>query len=320
MHVATASNRSYLPWCATALLSCIRATGDVAFHVHLLRDRDVTASDEARLRDMVERLGASIEFHPVDYERLAPLPPSVEAHGGAISCARLVLAETLADVDVCLYLDADTLTVSSLAPLASLPVSDAPLAAVRNVVEPAMRRRLRDLGFSDPLRYLNSGVLVMNLEYLRRHDASTELLSYVRAYADSLLWVDQDALNAVFEGAWHELHPKWNAQNSFWNWSGWAAETVGADRLAEATTEPAILHFEGPLLAKPWHYLSNHVYRHEYRAALAATPWGVSPLEDRTVATRVLARLSWERRISAYLRLLELRRKRAAIAAAVRRG
>jgi lipopolysaccharide biosynthesis glycosyltransferase len=321
LHLATATNRAYLPWCATALLSAVRTTvTDAAVNVHLIRDDDVSAADERLLRDMVESLGAEIDFHPVDYDRLATLPPSVAAHGGAVSCARLILAETLSDVDVCVYLDADTLTVDSLAPMASLPAPDVPLAAVLNVVAPYMRRRLHDLGLTEPLRYLNSGVLVMNLDLLRRHGAAEELLSYVRTNADSLLWVDQDALNAVFAGAWHELHPRWNAQNSFWNWSGWAAETLGADRLAEATSDPGILHFEGPTLAKPWHYLSGHVYRHDFRAALSATPWSGLPLEDRTLATRLLVHLPWERRLSAYLRLIEVRRKRdAVVSAALRR-
>jgi lipopolysaccharide biosynthesis glycosyltransferase len=173
-----------------------------------------------------------------------------------------------------------------------------------------MQHRLHDvLGFARPLRYLNSGVLVMNLDHMRRHDAGDELLSYIRTHAASLLWVDQDALNAVFAGSWLELHPRWNAQNSFWNWAGLAEETFGRELLAEATTDPGILHFEGPHLAKPWHYLSNHAYRRQYRAALASTPWGAIPLEDRTIATRLIGRLPWNPRVRAYLRLLDYRRK-----------
>lgn len=260
---------------------------------------------------MVEDLGTAIDFHDVDYERLAGLPPSVAQHGGPISCARLILAETIPDVDRCVYIDADTLTVSSLSALGTMPLDDAPVGAVLNVVEPSMRESLHDLGFAKPLRYLNSGVLLMNLDYLRRHDAADELLTYMRERVDSLIWGDQGALNAVFAGAWLELHPRWNTQNSYWHWHDWAVETFGQDRLAEATSDPAILHFEGPLLAKPWHYLSNHGYRHDYRATLAATPWGPLPLEDRTLATRLMAWLPWKQRVAAYLRLLEFRRKHA---------
>jgi lipopolysaccharide biosynthesis glycosyltransferase len=259
---------------------------------------------------MIEAEGAGIDFHPLELARLSELPEAaVAVHGGPISCARLVVAELLPEVDRCLYLDADTLTVSSLEPLLSVDLEGAPLAAVRNVVAPPMRPRLEAFDLDDPLRYLNSGILLMNLEYLRRHRGSDALLGFIRERADTLLWVDQDALNSVFAGQWVELHPRWNAQNSFWRWRAWSEETFGASRLREALERPAIIHFEGPSLSKPWHYLSAHAYRHEYRAVLATTPWGEVELEDRTPVTRALRLLPWTLRLRAYLRLIQLREK-----------
>jgi len=281
---------------------------DLCFHV--IMDDDVPSSDMDRLREVVQHEGAELEVHSIDRRRLTNLPVSVTAHGGAISCVRLVLPDLLPEVERCLYIDADTLTKSSLAPLDQVDLSGVPVAAVRNVVEPAMRPRLAEFGVADPLRYLNSGVLLMNLDRMRRSGAVTQLLSYVDKHGDSLLWVDQDALNAVFDGQWVELHPRWNAQNSFWNWVAWAEETFGVEPLAQAKRAPAILHFEGPLLAKPWHFLSNHAYRQDYRDTLRATPWGDVRLEDDTVGTRLIAWLPWETRIAAYTRLLEWRRAR----------
>lgn len=307
LHVATAINHAYLPWYATALLSCIRSSPEVEVRVELIYDSDVTAADMDRLAAMLAEVGVSLRTHPLDTGRLTELPDAVAAHGGSISCARLIVADLLTDVDRCLYLDADTLTVSTLAPLVSVDLDGVPLAAVRNVVQPSMRPRLATLGVADPLRYLNSGVLLMNLDNLRRNDGVGALLEFIRNRSEDLLWVDQDALNAVFDGQWLELHPRWNAQNSFWRWHAWSAETLGAESLQETLDDPAILHFEGPSLAKPWHYLSAHDYRHQYRAVLADTPWRDLELEDRTVVTRLLARLPWDSRLRGYIRLTRVR-------------
>jgi lipopolysaccharide biosynthesis glycosyltransferase len=164
------------------------------------------------------------------------------------------------------------------------------------------------------MRYLNSGVLLMNLEHLRRNDGVGALVEFVQERASDLLWVDQDALNVVFDGQWLELHPRWNAQNSFFRWTAWSEEAIGATRLRETVEDPAILHFEGPALAKPWHYLCAHDYRHRYRDMFATTPWAGIALEDRTVVTRLLARLPWESRLPAYVKLTQAReaRRRAA--------
>lgn len=307
LHIATAINQAYLPWYATALLSALRCSPEVDARIELIYDADVTAADRDRLAGMLAGVGATLRCHPLDQGRLSGLPDAVAAHGGPISCARLVVAELLPDVDRCLYLDADTLTVSTLAPLCTIDIDDVPLAAVRNVVQPGMRQRLRSIGVTDPMRYLNSGVLLMNLDHLRRHDGVGSLLDFVHEHASELLWVDQDALNVVFDGQWLDLHPRWNAQNSFFKWTAWSEEAVGPVLLQETLVDPAILHFEGPSMSKPWHYLSEHAYRDQYRATLADTPWRGTPLEDRTAATRLLAKLPWRVRVPAYLKLRDAR-------------
>src|SRR5207253_2718503 len=79
-----------------------------------------------------------------------------------------------------------------------------------------------------------------------------------------LVWPDQDACNVALEGRWLALHPRWNAQNSLWTWGDLARGVFGVDVVEEATTAPAILHFEGPSLSKPWHALCRHPWRDEY--------------------------------------------------------
>lgn len=308
-HLALATDAAYLPWCATAIRSAVRATGERPLVVHLLHTADVGGPDRDRLRRMVEDDGATLHLLAVEQLPLDRLPPAVQAHGGAVSCARLLLPEVLPQVDRLVYLDADTLTRTSLDELWTTSLDGAALGAVRNVVEPAMRERLTRLGVVDPSRYLNSGVLVMDLHRMREQGSAEALLQCVRDRGAELLWVDQDALNLVLGDAWCELHPRWNAQNSFWDWPVWAQEVLGPAALNEATDQPAVLHFEGPLLCKPWHQLCRHVHTGDYREALASTPWVGQPLTDRTAATRVIGCLPPDRRTDAYLGLLRWRRR-----------
>jgi len=305
--VATATNRSYLPWCATALRSCVRATPDRPLTVHLIIDTDVSIAAQRQLSDMLAQFGAYLDVLPLRPGMLGDLPPAVDAHGGEVSCARFLLPDLLPDVDRLIYLDADTLTRSSLAQLWATPLEGKQLAAVCNVVEPAQRTRLLALGVRDPKRYLNSGVLLMDLALMRRRASVPSLLGFIQAEGSRLLWVDQDTLNIVLQDDWQELAPRWNAQNSFWAWPTWASEIFELSELEQARQDPAILHFEGPNLAKPWHYLCRHPYTADYLQASAATPWGAPILEDCTWATRLIRRLPSERQLPLYLRLLAAR-------------
>lgn len=310
VHVALATDAAYLPWCATAVLSCLHATAGPVV-VHLLHAEDVPATALDRLRAMVEEAGGLLAPLPVADLDLGPLPSAVAAHGGAVSCARLLLPEALPHLDRVLYLDADTLVRRPLDGLWTADLGGHPVGAVRNVLAPDARDRLARLGLADTRRYLNSGVLVMDLARMRTAGTARALLACVRAHGDALLWVDQDALNLVLADDWQELHPRWNAQNSFWDWPSAAEEVLGAERVAEARADPAVLHFEGPWLCKPWHHLSHHVHVAAYRDVLAQTPWAGTPLVDRTLATRLIAQLPVERQVGAYLRLVRWRARTA---------
>lgn len=323
MHLALATDRAYLPWCATAVLSALEVNRPCEVQVHVLHLGDLLPSDVTRLESMVRERGATLDLHEIDPAVLSSLPSKGPKLGGLISWARVMLADALSDVDRVIYLDADVLVTGSMEDLWQQPLGDAALGAVANVVEPAMRSHVSSLGLPRGASYFNAGVLLIDLCWWREHDCGERLSDVALAGAGALPWFDQDALNVVFAGRWKPLAPRWNAQNSLWSWAPWAVEVFGWEAVHEATTAPAILHFEGPSLNKPWHYLCQHPWRGEYRSTAARTPWAGVPLEDRTPATVLIARLPPARRIPAYLGLqkvrLHIRRQSARLAARLNR-
>lgn len=308
IHLATATDRPYLPWCATAVLSSIRATTESCLF-HIIHADDVGADDRRELVRLAQGAGGDVEFIALPQADLAGLPAAVAAHGGAISCARFLLPRILADVDRLIYLDADTLTVDSLTPLWDIDMGNAPVAAVPNVVEPAMRTRISGIGLRDPLRYLNSGVLVLDLRRMRELDSATALLDRATQRSPQLLWVDQDALNLVFEDEWLALEPRWNVQNSLLYWRSSAEDVFEPAQVDAAIAAPAILHFEGPSLAKPWHYLSQHPYTAQYLGVLSETPWADAAPTGRTLFNRIIKPLSRERQVRAVIAHERARRR-----------
>jgi lipopolysaccharide biosynthesis glycosyltransferase len=272
--------RGYAAHSAAMLHSLLAANREHDVRVHYMPGPGITARDEGRLREMVEREGARIEFLRVPAERLAGLP--TRGFTREATWYRVLLPELLPDVERILYLDADLIVLDSLAPLWELDLAGSYVAAVTNVLEPVYAERPRELGIADGA-YFNAGVLLMNLDELRRDGCQEALVEYARANAERLVWRDQDALNVVLGERRLELHPRWNCMNSVVAFPH-AAAVLGADRVEEARRDPAIRHFEGPGDNKPWHLLCPWPGRELYREHRRATPWprvwpeGVTPL------------------------------------------
>jgi len=297
LSIAFVTDAGYVPWCATAVLSCVDAHPNQDLDLHVVHDGSVTDVDAERLAGLV-RGPATLTVHPVDPARVAHLPRL--SRFGSVVWLRFLLPELLPDHHRVTYLDADTFVADDLWSLATADLDGAPVGAVANVVPAPDWPRLAGLGFSDPADVLNSGVLVMDLARMRAEDTWGQIGDTVAAFADQIAWPDQDALNLVCAGRWARLHPRFNAQNSVFAWPEQAQGVFGASAVAEAVADPAVVHFEGPLLCKPWHALSTHPWRDRYRATLARTPWAGTPLDDDTRSVRLVGRLPERWHLPAY--------------------
>ncbi len=282
IHIAIATDDTYVPWAATLMRSVMDHQDDVAFHVL----GETSPGVVGRLRTWVEEAGAS--FHAYDVEQLVEGLPAFDRFS-RIVWSRFFLPRLLPGVDRILYLDADTFVVAPLDELWETDLGSCVLGAVANVLEPEMFGHARELGV-DPHRFLNSGVLLMDLEKLRAEDPVDRLRSFLERTDVNIVWPDQDALNVLYEGRWLPLHARWNAMYSLWIWRAWAAGVFGADVVDEATRSPAVVHFEGPTLAKPWHRLNTHPLRDAYLATVRRTPWP-NPRVEGTAADRLTSLL-----------------------------
>jgi lipopolysaccharide biosynthesis glycosyltransferase len=244
-----------------------------------------------RLRRRVEEwLGERVVFHHVPDDRVEGLPTADFTRKA--TWYRIFLPELLPGVERVLQLDSDLLATDSLAPLWELELGDHHVAAVSNVLEPEYRDHPAALGLPEGQAYFNAGVLLMNLEAMRRDGCSDALLAYGRRHQP--MWRDQDALNAVLGTHRLELHPRWNVMNIF-RFTDWAEAVFGAEAVEEARRDPGIRHFEGPDDNKPWHLMCERDGRELYFQHRRGTPWprvrreGVTP---RNVARKVRRRVS----------------------------
>jgi len=161
---------------------------------------------------------------------------------------RLLCMDYLPDsLERVLYLDCDVIINGSIKELYFTDMEGYMFAAADDYVEvigkasdsTIQQREIIDQYIPNTFKYVNSGVLLMNLEYLRRAVNTDEIIEMIEEFGDKLVWHDQDFINYVFYE--HILHVDYRLYNYFPVYWYWEELNPGM---------PAIIHFAG--FFKPW--------------------------------------------------------------------
>lgn len=278
LHVSCAAEGEYVIHSAAMLHSLLVCHPPDSVVIDYLHGPELTKRTRSQLEDMVVQSGGEVTFWEIPDKWCAGLP--TEGFTRKATWYRVFLPELLPDVSRVLYLDADVIVLDSVAPLWGVDMTAKLVAAVTNVLDPQSVDRPAALEMPSSQGYFNAGVMVLNLDLMRREESTRALCDYGRAHADGLAWRDQDALNVVLGGSRVALHPRWNCMNGILVFP-WSTEVLGAKAVAEAIENPAIRHFEGPGPYKPWHYLCQSEWRDVYRRHRRATPWPHVRVEGR---------------------------------------
>jgi lipopolysaccharide biosynthesis glycosyltransferase len=181
-----------------------------------LKVLDGGISDASRnvLSQFVARFQRSVrfEFVPIDESvfRGAPHGPG-RSH---MAYCRILLPDLL-DVPRLIYLDCDVLAFRDLSQLFDRELSDGKIvAAVPDSETLVLGDDCRTLAGAMNLppdgRYFNSGVMLMNLNGLRKENFTQKSLEFFAKWRGQYRFWDQSAINFLFHGQIEELPEHWN--------------------------------------------------------------------------------------------------------------
>lgn len=121
------------------------------------------------------------------------------------SIYKFYIPELLNNVNKVLYLDGDIIVTKDLKELYNLELNDNYIGAVTDSIGLSNKKYL-DGNYS----YINSGVMLMNLDLMRKDNLSSKLLDYRRNGFNKFM--DQDAFNFVLKNKIEILPFKYNTQ------------------------------------------------------------------------------------------------------------
>lgn len=195
MNILFTIDRGYLEHMEDCIRSFLRFPVAEGYDIYIMHS-DLRAEDEARLRECLSG-SARLHFVFVNLEKELEFP---ESSRYPIQIYYRIFASMLlpADLERILYLDADTLVINPLEELYQMEFDGKYILActhIRRVLNKINRVRL---GIREERPYINSGVMLMNLEELRKKQDFREVVNFVEEHKNVMTLPDQDIITGLY--------------------------------------------------------------------------------------------------------------------------
>jgi lipopolysaccharide biosynthesis glycosyltransferase len=244
-------NDQYVKHTVTTIYSILHSNQKNIFRFYIVCD-DLSQDSRSSFSRLSFRFKGrcSFEYCSVDTSLFSDIKLSID-YISIHTYYRFILADLLLKSNKVLYLDADTLVQGNLLELWETKLEDYYAAGVFDLYIDLIDYK-KEIGFSKDDLYVNAGVILFNLDAIRRDNISQKLLSAAKEFSGKVRFQDQDILNIIFKDKIKVVPDKFNF-------------TVGnmlKDK--ELINSAAILHYNGSI--KPWHEKKNGLgYKQYYK-------------------------------------------------------
>lgn len=236
-------------------------------------DNNISVDNKKKLKDISLKFNRRLIFIPFDKFCIG-LNNDDDFYSAAYG--RLFLAR-LNNLDKVLYLDCDTVINESLNKLWSIDINKYFVAGVQD--NPA-KYAVDIIGMDDNDRYLNSGVLLINLKKFREFNVEEKMLKFIEDYLGKVPHHDQGVINGVCKGKILIIDPKYNSMPQFWQFNTKQIKKLyniknyyNQRQVDEAVNNPVIIHYINKFYGRPWFEKCDHPMKELYLNYLIESPW-----------------------------------------------
>ena len=270
MNFIYASDDNFSGILAVSLHSLFSSGNGVNSSVYII-DGGISAEHQSALTEIARSFSSEIAF--------IKAPSIPVANGGIIDVGRYSMSmfsrifadNLLPHLDRVIYLDCDTLVLKNLSELWNTDMHGLPVGAVNDL---RSEKYGKALGITVGNTYINSGVLLMDLEAYRQNKCSERLLRALDVGNGLLEFPDNDIICSVLQDEIYLLPMKFNAISTAFAYSGRELNRyrkpsfpISEQEHDEAVSDPYIVHFTRCFWfrARPWEEGCHHPYAGKFR-------------------------------------------------------
>lgn len=225
----------YANYCAVSILSLIELNKDLK--IYGLFDESVTKNDLSAIEALDSRNGSEIVTIGVDTSQITHL--QTFAHISSAAYIRMMIPEYLRDINTVLYLDCDLIVAKNISSLFNVDMRNYSFAGT---YAPQGELQTR-IPINKKGSYINSGVLLMNLEKLRKDNFFEKSMELYSAHHRDFKFADQCLINL------YAINSKL-ILNETYNYRIWC-DAINQQKWDGVRDKMHIFHFVGS--KKPWH-------------------------------------------------------------------
>lgn len=240
-------------------------------------DRDINNENKKRIINIVNKYKTNIQF--INFKYIENKIRSNIDNSKSISIyARLYIQSILPkEVKKIIYFDCDSIINYDLTELWNININGYYVAGVEDTI-PNKYKQVIGLCKNDI--YINSGMLLINLEKWRKDNLEEKFTQFINIYNGFVPHHDQGVINGICKGKILKIHPKYNCNSNFYSFSSKEIEKIfninkyyNQIELDEAINKPVFLHYTPGFLGRPWTKECIHPKKDLYLKYKKLTPW-----------------------------------------------
>ncbi len=196
MNILITINAQYINQLNILLNSIQKSNRDEKFNVYIL-NRDLNKKQIKEIEKGLNLEKFYINDIKINEEEISELPVYEERYPVEIYF-RIFAAKYLpSDIDRILYLDSDTLVINKLDELYHMDFEGNYFIATTHIRKMLHKFNEIRLGMEKNEPYINTGVLLMNLEELRKIKIERKVIDFIQKNKKKLILPDQDIISAI---------------------------------------------------------------------------------------------------------------------------
>lgn len=278
LYVVYSSDDNYAQHMGVSMISLFENNKDFYDIEIFVIDNNISEQNIEKLNQITNRYGRKITF--IDFRNYKEkLKLNMQWNISISAYARLFLASMLSkEVEKVLYFDCDTIICSSLRSLWQTKIEGNYIAGVQDTVNVKTKVAV---GMRENEKYINSGMLLINLKLWRKDALEQQFLNFINDYNGNVIHHDQGVINGVCHQKCKIVDISNNLMTIYYLMSRKSIikyfeikeDIYSQEEIEKAMKKPVYVHYTPSFTSRPWVKGCKHPLKGEYWKYLSISPW-----------------------------------------------